>query len=102
MHERKSKMTELADGFVALPGGSGTLEEWFEVFTWSQLGYHQKPCGILNVNNFFDPLISMLNHTIKEGFMNKNYLEMVFISSDPRELLHKMDSYSQSHSIKWA
>ena len=102
MHERKSKMTELADGFVALPGGSGTLEEWFEVFTWSQLGYHQKPCGILNVNNFFNPLISMLNHTIKEGFMNKNYLEMVFISSDPRELLHKMDSYSPSHSIKWA
>ena len=100
MHERKSKMAELADGFIFLPGGSGTLEEWFEVFTWSQLGYHKKPCGILNVNNFFDPLISMLNHTIKEGFMNKNYLEMVFISSDPKELLHKMDFYSPSHSIK--
>ena len=100
MHERKSKMAELADGFIFLPGGSGTLEEWFEVFTWSQLGYHKKPCGILNVNNFFDPLISMLNHTIKEGFMNKNYLEMVFVSSDPKKLLHKMDFYSPSHSIK--
>src|SRR5690625_3708484 len=55
MHERKAKMAELANGFLALPGGAGTLEEWFEVFTWAQLGYHQKPCGLLNVNGFFDP-----------------------------------------------
>ena len=60
-------MAELADGFIALPGGSGTLEEWFEVFTWSQLGYHSKPCGLLNVNHFFDPLITMLEHTIEQG-----------------------------------
>ena len=59
MHERKSKMAELAEGFVALPGGAGTLEEWFEVFTWAQLGYHDKPCGLLNVNHFFDPLLKM-------------------------------------------
>lgn len=101
MHERKSKMAELADGFVALPGGSGTLEEWFEVFTWSQLGYHAKPCGLLNVNHFFDPLIAMLDHTIKEGFLNENYREMIIISSDPKELLEKMDSYSPSHAVKW-
>ncbi|MGN7408661.1 TIGR00730 family Rossman fold protein [Sporosarcina sp. SAFN-010] len=101
MHERKSKMAELADGFVALPGGAGTLEEWFEVFTWSQLGYHAKPCGLLNVNNFFDPLISMIDHTIEQGFMNKNYREMIIISSDPKELLEKMDSYSPSYAVKW-
>lgn len=101
MHERKSKMAELADGFIALPGGAGTLEEWFEVFTWSQLGYHEKPCGLLNVNNFFAPLIAMLDHTITEGFMNKNYREMILISSDPKELLEKMDSYRPSHVVKW-
>lgn len=101
MHERKSKMAELADGFVALPGGAGTLEEWFEVFTWSQLGYHAKPCGLLNVNNFFDPLITMLDHTIEQGFMNKNYREMILIASDPKELLEKMDSYSPIYAVKW-
>ncbi len=101
MHERKSKMADLADGFVALPGGAGTLEEWFEVFTWSQLGYHAKPCGLLNVNNFYDPLISMLEHTIKEGFMNEKYREMILISSDPKELLEKMETYRPSHAVKW-
>lgn len=101
MHERKSKMADLADGFVALPGGAGTLEEWFEVFTWSQLGYHTKPCGLLNVNGFFNPLIAMLDHTIEQGFMNKDYREMILIASDPKELLMKMDSYSPSFTTKW-
>ena len=101
MHERKAKMAELADGFVALPGGAGTLEEWFEVFTWSQLGYHEKPCGLLNVNHFFDPLIAMLDHTIEQGFMNKNYREMIIISQDPEELIEKMDAYRPVHAIKW-
>jgi len=101
MHERKSKMAELADGFVALPGGSGTLEEWFEVFTWSQLGYHAKPCGLLNVNHFFDPLINMLDHTIEQGFMNKSYREMIIVSSDPKELLEKMDCYTPNYAVKW-
>lgn len=101
MHERKAKMAELADGFVALPGGAGTLEEWFEVFTWSQLGYHDKPCGLLNVHHFFDPLIAMLDHTIEQGFMNKNYREMIIISQDPEELIEKMDAYRPVHAIKW-
>lgn len=101
MHERKSKMADLADGFIALPGGSGTLEEWFEVFTWSQLGYHQKPCALLNVNNFFDPLIEMLQHTIREGFMNESYQEMIIISSDPNELIDKIEQYEPSHAVKW-
>lgn len=101
MHERKSKMADLANGFIALPGGSGTLEEWFEVFTWSQLGYHQKPCALLNVNNFFDPLIEMLQHTIQEGFMNESYQDIILISSDPKELLDMIDQYEPSHAVKW-
>ena len=101
MHERKSKMAELAEGFVALPGGAGTLEEWFEVFTWAQLGYHDKPCGLLNVNHFFDPLLKMLDHTIEQSFMNKRYRDMIIVSSDPKELLEKMDCYTPSHVVKW-
>lgn len=97
MHERKSKMADLADGFVALPGGFGTLEEWFEMFTWSNLGYHVKPCGLLNVNGFFNPLIAMLDHTIEQGFMNKNHREMILVASDPKELLQKMNAYSPSY-----
>lgn len=102
MHERKSKMADLADGFVALPGGSGTLEEWFEVFTWSQLGYHGKPCGLLNVNHFFDPLIDLLNHTIEQGFMNESYREMIIVSADPKELLEKMADYTPTYAAKWS
>ncbi|MCK0470538.1 TIGR00730 family Rossman fold protein [Halalkalibacter sp. APA_J-10(15)] len=101
MHERKAQMAELADGFVALPGGSGTLEEWFEVFTWAQLGYHQKPCGLLNVNGFFDPLMEMIDHIIKKGFMKREYKDLILISSDPAELLHKIDTYKMSYTIKW-
>lgn len=101
MHERKSKMADLADGFVALPGGAGTLEEWFEVFTWAQLGYHAKPCGLLNVNGFFDPLIAMLDHTITQGFMNKIYRDMIIIASDPKTLLEKMDAYHPNYATKW-
>src|SRR5699024_3849518 len=100
MHERKAKMAEMAEGFIALPGGAGTLEEWFEVFTWSQLGYHAKQCGLLNVNNFFVPLIAMLVHTIKEGFMKEDYREMSIISSVPKELLEKMDTYTPSYAVK--
>src|SRR5699024_7361180 len=102
MHERKAKMAEMVEGFIALPGGAGTLAEWFEVFTWSHLGYPAKPCGILNVSNFFIPLIAMFDHTIKEGFMNEDYREMIIISSDPKELLEKMDSYTPSYAVKWS
>ena len=101
MHERKSKMAELADGFVALPGGAGTLEEWFEVFTWSQLGYHSKPCGLLNVNNFFGPLLYMLDHTIEHGFMNEKYRDLIIVASDRKELLEKMHAYQPGHAVKW-
>ena len=101
MHERKAKMAELANGFLALPGGAGTLEEWFEVFTWAQLGYHQKPCGLLNVNGFFDPLIAMLEHTIEEGFMARRFADLIIVDSDPKKLLDKMARYSPAVGTKW-
>ncbi|GAB2572167.1 LOG family protein [Gracilibacillus alcaliphilus] len=101
MHERKAKMASLAEGFIALPGGAGTLEEWFEVFTWAQLGYHQKPCGLLNVDGFYDPLIAMLDHTIAEGFMKDMYKDLIVVASEPAELLKQMDAYTYSLTAKW-
>ncbi|MFS0785527.1 TIGR00730 family Rossman fold protein [Shouchella sp. 1P09AA] len=102
MHERKAKMAELADAFVALPGGAGTLEEWFEVFTWAQLGYHQKPCAILNVNGFYDPLLSMIDHTIEQGFMNPAYKKMILFASSPEDLLQQLDDYQPTYLSKWS
>ncbi|MCM3767561.1 TIGR00730 family Rossman fold protein [Neobacillus niacini] len=93
MHERKAKMAELADGFVALPGGPGTLEEFFEIFTWAQLGLHQKPCGLLNINHYFDPLVELFNHMIKEQFLHEKYRSMALVDIEPSRLLEKFDSY---------
>ena len=70
MHERKARMSELSDGFIALPGGIGTLEEWFEVWTWSQLGFQPKPCGLLNVAGYYDPLLAFLDHMTGERFLS--------------------------------
>ncbi|MEH6943618.1 TIGR00730 family Rossman fold protein [Bacillus sp. JJ722] len=101
MHERKAMMADLADAFLALPGGAGTLEEWFEVFTWAQLGYHNKPCALLNVDGFFDPLISMLDHTIEKGFMSESYREMILIASNQEELFEKLENYRPIYATKW-
>ncbi|WP_416147436.1 TIGR00730 family Rossman fold protein [Salipaludibacillus sp. HK11] len=92
MHERKAKMADLADVFVALPGGAGTLEEWFEVFTWSQIGYHQKPCCLLNINGFFDPLIAMLDHTIDKGFMDPSQRDFIMIETSVEGLLEALQN----------
>lgn len=101
MHERKALMAELADGFVALPGGAGTLEEWFEVFTWSQLDYHSKPCSFLNVDNFFDPLLRMLDHTIEQGFMNEAYKELYLVEQEVDVLIDKLLNYEHKTISKW-
>src|SRR5690625_4721032 len=93
MHERKAKMAQLADGFIALPGGPGTLEEFFEVFTWAQLGIHQKPCGLLNINQYFDPLVELFNHMINEQFLQKKFNSMVLVDAEPHQLLEKFYSY---------
>lgn len=101
MHERKAKMADLADAFVALPGGAGTLEEWFEVFTWAQLGYHHKPCCLLNVNRFFDPLIAMLDHIVKQGFMTPVFRKMIIIESTIEGLIASLNSYARNDKAKW-
>jgi uncharacterized protein (TIGR00730 family) len=93
MHERKAKMAELADGFIALPGGPGTLEEFFEIFTWSQLGLHNKPCGLLNINHYYDPLVSLFDHMLEEQFLHEKYRSMALVDIDPRGLLDQFNTY---------
>src|SRR5690606_16310762 len=83
MHERKSQMAALADAFLALPGGLGTLEGFFEILTWAQLGFHGKPCGLLNVNGFYDPLVSFLDHMVRQGFLSRAHRSMVVVEADP-------------------
>jgi len=87
MHERKAKMAELADGFIALPGGPGTLEEYFEVFTWGQLGLHRKPCGLFNIRHYFNPLLAMFDTMERERFMKPEYRAMVITDETPEGIL---------------
>lgn len=94
MHERKMKMAELADGFIALPGGPGTMEEYFEIFTWAQLGLHQKPCGILNVNGYYDLLISFFDHMNEQQFLQDKYRAMALVADSPDELIEKFNTYT--------
>ncbi len=101
MHERKKLMTDLSDGFIALPGGWGTLEEFFEILTWAQLGLHQKPCGLLNAVGYFDSLLSMVDNSIDEGFLRAEYRSMILVSSEPPELLDLMASYVPISLPKW-
>jgi uncharacterized protein (TIGR00730 family) len=93
MHERKAVMAELADGFIALPGGLGTLEELFEVWTWAQLGLHQKPCGLLNICDYYSPLIALLERLVAEGFLADAHRSMVIVQDEPEALLDKLDHY---------
>jgi uncharacterized protein (TIGR00730 family) len=94
MHERKTKMSDLADGFMALPGGPGTLEEFFEIFTWAQLGLHQKPIGLLNINHYFDLLISLFNQIANEQFMDEKFRNMALVDTEPQGLLDQFHSYT--------
>jgi uncharacterized protein (TIGR00730 family) len=94
MHQRKSQMADLSDGFVSLPGGIGTLEGFFELVTWGQLGIHSKPSGILNVAGYFDGLIGFLDHAVKEGFLTEAHRDSIMVETDPRVLLDRMRSYA--------
>jgi uncharacterized protein (TIGR00730 family) len=89
MHERKAKMSDLAEGFMALPGGPGTLEEFFEIFTWAQLGLHQKPLGFLNINHYFDPLVALFNHITDEQFMDEKYRSFALVDDNANGILDK-------------
>ncbi|MGJ0486489.1 MAG: TIGR00730 family Rossman fold protein [Methylomicrobium sp.] len=93
MHERKMRMAELSDGFIALPGGLGTLEELFEIWTWAQLGFHQKPCGLLNVEGYYNPLIEFLDHAVTEQFVKDSHRAMLIMESEPEKLLDRFADY---------
>jgi uncharacterized protein (TIGR00730 family) len=101
MHERKATMADLSDGFVALPGGAGTLEEFFEIWTWAQLGHHRKPVGLLNSGGFFDRLLAFLDHVETERFMRQEHLDMLLVDSDPGRLLDSCDGYQPPVVEKW-
>lgn len=93
MHERKALMADLSEGFIALPGGFGTLDEFFEILTWAQLGYHEKPCGLLNISGYFDSLLAFLHNTVKEGFVAPQGVDLILASDAPSSLLEKMREY---------
>lgn len=101
MHQRKAKMAELSDGFISLPGGIGTIEETFEMLTWSQLGFHNKPCGIINVLGFYDKLIEFLNHISEEKFFMDIYRRMLIVETDPPALLERFEQYKPPQVKHW-
>ena len=101
MHERKAMMADLADGFIALPGGWGTMEEFFEILTWGQLGLHQKPCGLLNVAGYFDRLLAFVQHSIDEGFVRREYGSMISVSESAAGLIDMLQTYRPPAVEKW-
>jgi uncharacterized protein (TIGR00730 family) len=101
MHTRKARMAELADGFIALPGGFGTFEEFCEILTWGQLGFHVKPMGLLNVNGFYDPLLKLFDHAVGEGFLRPQNRAMALADSDIDGLLVQMENYRPEPVGKW-
>jgi uncharacterized protein (TIGR00730 family) len=101
MHERKALMAELSDGFVALPGGAGTLEELIEVYTWSQLGIHDKPMGVLNVNGYYDALAALLDHALHEGFLREEHRAAMHAEATPEALLERFDGWKPAGLGKW-
>lgn len=101
MHERKALMNDLSDAFIALPGGFGTLDEFFEVLTWSQLGFHAKPCGLLNVSGFHDRLLAMLDHAVAERFLRPAHRELVIADTDPVRLTQRLGAFSPTPKGKW-
>lgn len=102
MHERKALMADLSDGFVALPGGLGTLEELFEVWTWAQLGHHAKPCAVYNLGGFYDGLTQWLDHVVQEQFIRPQHRGMLIVESQPQALLKAMSEYEvPTGVVKW-
>ena len=101
MHERKALMADLSDGFIALPGGWGTIEELFEVLTWGQLGLHGKPCGLLNVHGYFDRLLAFVDHAVDEGFVRREYRRMITVGESAPDLLDRFAAYESPVVEKW-
>jgi uncharacterized protein (TIGR00730 family) len=102
MHERKAKMIDLADAFIALPGGFGTLEELFEILTWAQIGLHAHPVGILNINAYFDPLLALIEHARSEGFIYDEHRSLLINETNPHDLLEQMTRYNPPANLdRW-
>jgi len=101
MHERKAMMNELADGFIAMPGGVGTLEEFFETWTWAQLGVHRKPIGLLDVAGFWQPLLALITHMDAEGFMRGTASDWLLTATDPTTLLDAMERFAPPTVRRW-
>ena len=101
MHERKMKMNELSDGVIALPGGFGTLEEFFEMLTWAQLGLHKKPIALLNIYGYYDPLVTMIDTMVENGFLKDINRRMMLVDNDINTLLNRMHTYSAPDVGKW-
>jgi uncharacterized protein (TIGR00730 family) len=101
MHERKALMAELSDGFIALPGGLGTLDEVFEILTWGQLGLHRKPCGLLNIRGYYRGLIDFLDHAVAERFITEVHRAMLLVEEDPEQLLEHFARYQAPAVAKW-
>jgi uncharacterized protein (TIGR00730 family) len=102
MHTRKHMMAERADLFIAMPGGIGTLEELFEVWTWRQLSYHQKPIGLLNIDGFYDGLLSFMQHTVNEGFLSTAQQAVLQVSTDPQALLQQLAAHRQAGTTDYS
>jgi len=101
MHERKQMMADLADTFVLLPGGLGSLEEFFEIWTWGQLGLHRKPYGLLNVERYFDPLLDFLDHAVAERFVRPLHRSLLLVDDEPERLLARLDAHEPAPAVKW-
>lgn len=101
MHQRKAQMAEISDGFIALPGGLGTFEELFEVLIWEQLGFHQKPVGLLNVCGYYDDLTSFIDHAVSEQFVKEDHRDMLIIEENPQELIARFNNYEPPDVEKW-
>ncbi|HEY6581798.1 MAG TPA: TIGR00730 family Rossman fold protein [Rubrobacter sp.] len=101
MHERKAMMSDLSEGFITLPGGTGTLEEFFEILTWAQLGEHEKPCGLLNVAGYYDPLLTVFDQMVNRGFLSGPNRDLVLVESEHERLLQRLESYQPPKTAKW-
>jgi len=100
MHERKAVMADLADGFIAMPGGIGTMEEFFEVLSWAQLGIHNKPCALLNAAGYYQPLINFLDHAVAEDFLKPKHRSLLLVENDPEKLLERIEAYISTHAAR--
>lgn len=101
MHERKARMADLADAFVALPGGLGTMEELMEIWTWAQLGIHSKPCGLVNAAGYYDQLAGMIDHMVEEGFVANTHRDLVLVDADPEGLMSRIERHVAPRLPRW-